>query len=57
MDHLFFLYINDLCDGIESVIYLLADDCSLFQKIVINHHKYVNTLNRDLKSIEMAFYP
>ena len=46
---LFLLYINDLCDDIESVIYLFADDCSLFQKIDKNYHKYVNTLNRDLK--------
>ena len=48
---LFPLYINDLCDDIESVIYLFADDCSLLQKIDTNYHKYVNTLNRDLKKI------
>ena len=44
---LFLLYINDL--GEESVIYLFADDCLLFQKIDINYHKYVDTLNIDLK--------
>ena len=48
---LFLLYINDLCDDIESAIYLFADDCSLFQKIDKNFHKYVNTLNKDLKKI------
>ena len=42
---LFLLYINDLCDDIELVIYLFADDCSLFQKIDKNYHNYVNTLN------------
>ena len=36
---LFLLYINDLCDDIESVIYLFTDDCSLFQKIDKNYHK------------------
>ena len=49
---LFLLYINDLCDDIESVIDLFADDCSLFQKIDKNYHKYVNTLNRDLKKYQ-----
>ena len=29
---LFLLYINDLCDGMESAIYVFADDCSLFRK-------------------------
>ena len=46
---LFLLYINDLCDDIESVIYLFAEDCSLFHKIDKNYHKYVKTLNGDLK--------
>ena len=49
---LFLLYINDLCDDIESVICLFADDCSLFQKIEENYHKYVNTLNRDLEKYQ-----
>ena len=52
---LFLLYINDLGDDIESVIYLFADDCSLFQKIDKNYHKYVNTLN--IKVVQrLAFY-
>ena len=51
LDHLLLLYIIDLCDDIESDIYLFADDCSLFQKIDKNYHKYVNTLNEDLKKV------
>ena len=51
---LFLLYINDLCDDIESVIYLFTDDCSLFQKIDKNYHKYVNTLNRLEKNIKVV---
>ena len=40
---LFLSCINDLCDGIESVIYLFADDF-FFKKIDKNSHKYGNTL-------------
>ena len=35
---LVFLYINDLCDGRESVIHLFVDACSLFQQIDKNVH-------------------
>ena len=47
---------NDLCDGIESVIYLFADDCSVCQKIDKNYHKCVNTLNRQKMVQRLAFY-
>ena len=48
---LFLIYIDDLCDGIESAIYLSADDCSLFQKNTqkLSQVAYISTLHRDLK--------
>ena len=45
---LFSIYINDICNSIESDLFLFADDCSLFQKVNSNRRKAAKILNRDL---------
>ena len=47
----FFIYINDLPDGLESDVKLFADDTSLFS-IVQNPFLSAETLNKDLELIE-----
>ena len=48
---LFLIYINDICNSIESDLFLFADDCSLFQKVNCNRRKAAKILNRDLAKI------
>ena len=48
---LFLIYINDICNSIESDLFLFADDCSLFQKVNSNRRKAAKILNRDLAKI------
>ena len=48
---LFLIYINDICNSIESDLFLFSDDCSLFQKVNSNRRKAAKILNRDLAKI------
>ena len=47
---LFWIYINDLPDGISSNVKLFADDTSLFS-VVHDIHTSASDLNKDLKTI------
>lgn len=48
---LFIIYINDICDSIESDIYLFADDCSLFLRVRRHRRKAAKIINSDLLKI------
>ena len=47
---LFFIYINDLSDGLTSIVKLFADDTSLFS-VVHDINTSVKELNEDLNKI------
>ena len=48
---LFLIYINDICNSIESDLFLFADDCSLLQKVNSNRRKAAEIMIRDLAKI------
>ena len=52
---LFLIYINDLPDGIISMCKILADDTSIFSK-VLDINKSVTELNTDLEEISQWAY-
>ena len=52
---LFFIYINDLPDGLTSICKIFADDTSLFSK-VFNINESANDLNIDVEKISQWAY-
>ena len=52
---MFFIYVNDLPDGIISICKILANDTSLFSK-VLDITKSVTELNTDLEKIRQWAY-
>ena len=49
---LFFIYINDLYDGLTTKVKLFTDDASLFSIIVHNMNTSVINLDNDLNKIK-----
>ena len=48
---LFLIYINDLCDGLSSEVFLFADDSSIFHNVNNDITACTNKMNKDLEII------
>ncbi len=48
---LFFIYINDLCDGLSGESFLFADDSSIFHNVNNNMTHCMQAMNKDLELI------